>query len=47
MKGYDTRCYELAEYFIGTAASEKRKAEVAQVIQDAIEDSLTEEEAAR
>jgi hypothetical protein len=47
MKGFDTRCYELAEYFIGTSATEQRKAEVAQVIQDAIEDSITEEEAAR
>lgn len=39
MSGYDTRCYDLALYFLPNATPE-RISELAQVIQDAIEDEL-------
>lgn len=45
--GYDPACEDLARHFLGSDASAQRIAEVAQVIQDAIEDSITEEEANR
>ena len=37
-KGHDTKCRELAEYFLPTFASERLKARLAQEIQDAVED---------
>jgi hypothetical protein len=43
MSGHDPRCHELAEYFLPTAASALLKAELAQHIQDAVEDWLTAE----
>ncbi len=47
MKGFDTKCYELAELFLPDDATVQRKNEVAQAIQDAIESELTEEETGR
>lgn len=37
---FDPKCYELAEYFLGDngAATEEHKVELAQAIQDAVED---------
>lgn len=37
---FDLKCYELAEYFLADngAATEEHKAELAQAIQDAVED---------
>lgn len=37
---FDTKCYELAEYFLSDGAPENYKRELAQVIQDAIENEL-------
>ena len=42
MHGYDSQCYDLAEYFLrdvsgGDDLREQAKSELAQVIQDAIE----------
>ena len=44
MKDYDEKCYELAEYFLPKVGAEGR-AQLAQTIQDAIEDWLSENEA--
>jgi hypothetical protein len=45
---FDQKCYDLAEYFLPTDATEERKSELAQSIQDHIELMLfvPEEEAA-
>ena len=45
VKGYDPKCYELAEYFLSRPgeAIDPRKADyVAQAIQDAAEDALSD-----
>lgn len=34
---YDPKCFELAEHFLPTAASDRLKSEMAQAIQDAVE----------
>jgi hypothetical protein len=35
---YDPKCYELAEHFLPSQASQRLKSELAQAIQDAVED---------
>lgn len=35
---FDSKCYELAEHFLPSTASERLKNELAQAIQDAVED---------
>lgn len=41
---FDQKCYDLAVHFLPDSATEERKNEVAAVIQEAIEDELTDEE---
>lgn len=46
MKGFDPECFKLAQYFIGELGSThhpRLAAELAQVIQDAVEDWLRSE----
>lgn len=45
MSGFDPQCRDLAEYFLPKAASERLKVELAQHIQDAIEDWIRGESA--
>jgi vacuolar-type H+-ATPase subunit E/Vma4 len=40
---YDPQCWELAQHFLPDGATVRLKNELAQAIQDAIEDWLTEE----
>lgn len=40
-KLHDPQCYDLAEYFLPAAATKKQKSELAQHIQDAVEDWLS------
>jgi hypothetical protein len=44
---HDPKCYDLAEAFLPSDASEFRKNELAEVIQYAIENDLTEDEKAK
>lgn len=47
-KSYDTRCYDLAEYFLAYApdAGRKQREELAAVIQQAVEDYIKDFERA-
>lgn len=46
MNCFDPKCYDLAEYFLPTTASPALKDDLAQYIQDAVEDWLRIEDAA-
>ena len=40
---YDPKCFELAEYFLPTGATDRLKCLLAQAIQDAVEDCISSE----
>ena len=40
---HDPKCYELAEYFLPAGVSEKLKSDLAETIQEAVEDWLRSE----
>lgn len=40
---FDEKCYELAEHFLPSMASERLKAALAQTVQDAVEDYMVGE----
>lgn len=42
---HDPKCRELAEYFLPSDVSERLKAELAQAVQDAVENWIAEEAA--
>jgi hypothetical protein len=42
-KGYDPKCHELAVYFLGDLASVRLTTELAQAVQDCVEDWLESE----
>jgi hypothetical protein len=45
MRSHDPKCRELAEYFLPSEASERLKAQLAQAIQDAVEEWALAEKA--
>ena len=45
-KGYDSKCYDLAEHFLHKGEGEDLKQDLAQTIQDAVEDWFESEEQA-
>jgi len=40
---FDPKCFELADYFLPSQATERLKSELAQHIQDAVEDWLMDQ----
>lgn len=41
---FDPKCFDLAEHFLGVTASEDAKNDLAQIIQDTVEDALCRED---